>query len=148
KKLPAGLHMMLYSNAALTEKIRIDHRAIKDLFFYLTMQAKYSYIIVDLQPDDEEMKDLFLQSGFSTDKLVITANQDTHSIVAVGQMMEHLAVGRAANLVKNVHVILNRYQNAASIKKSDVQKWLKLGGKSIFCLSDDPVVYLDAGSYG
>lgn len=149
KKLPAGLHFMVFSNGYLVNGSgQLDQRAIKDMFYYLTAQLKYAYIIVDLQPDDEEMKELFLKSGFLADRLVLTLTQDTHSIVSAGRMIESLADGRSANLVASATALLNRYQNGASIKKGDVQKWLGIQQKNLICISDDPVVYLDSTSFG
>ena len=144
-----GLHFMVYSNGFLADGSRqIDQRAIKDMFYYLTAQLKYGYIIVDIQSDDEEMKDIFLKSGFLADRLVMTMTQDTHSIVSAGKMIEDLTEGRSANLVGAAAVILNRYQGNASMKKADIQKWLSLQAKNMVCVTDDPVIYCDSSSYG
>lgn len=149
KKLPPSLHFMLYSNEFLTQgRHTLDQRAIKDMFYYLTVQKQYSYILIDLQPDDMEMQEVFLRSGFLADKLILTMTQDTHSIVSAGHLMEILSGSRAANLIANETVILNRYQNSASVKRGDVQKWLKLKRENIICLSDDPVVYFDSSGFG
>ena len=149
KKLPPSLHFMLYSNEFLIQdKHPLDQRAIKDMFYYLTVQKQYSYILIDLQPDDTEMQEVFLRSGFLADKLILTMTQDTHSIVSAGHMMEMLSASRAANLIANETVVLNRYQNSASVKRGDVQKWLKLKRENIICLSDDPVVYFDSSGFG
>lgn len=149
KRLPAGLHFMVYSNGYLTEKRNtLDERAVKDLFYYLTMQLQYGYIIIDIQPDDDNIKDLFLQSGFLVDKLIFTMNQDTHSVASAGVLIENLAQGRSAGLVQNCNIVLNRYQERAAIKRGDIQKWLKLDNHSMMCMTDDPVIYLDSGSFG
>lgn len=149
KKLPPTLHFMLYSNGFLTtENQGIDQRAIKDLFYYLTMQKQYAYIIIDIQPDDNLAKNLFLNSGFLADKLVLSLTQDTHSIVSAGYMLEKLAAGRSVNLAKEAVIVINKYQTTASIKKADIQKWLGLNPKSIICMSDDSAVYLDSSCYG
>lgn len=149
KRLPMGLHFMVYSNGFLVDGSRqIDQRAIKDMFYYLTVQLKYGYIIVDIQSDDEEMKELFLKSGFLADRLVMTMTQDTHSIVSAGRMFEDLAEGRSANLAGAATVILNRYQGNASMKKADIQKWLSLQAKNMVCVTDDPAIYYDSSSYG
>ena len=149
KRLPTGLHFMVYSNGYLTEKRNtLDERAVKDLFYYLTMQLQYGYIIIDIQPDDDYIKDLFLQSGFLADKLIFTMNQDTHSVASAGVLIENLAQGRSAGLIQNCNVVLNRYQEKAAIKQRDIQRWLKLDNHSMMCMTDDPVIYLDSGSFG
>lgn len=148
KKLPAGLHMMLFSNQALTDHPTINQRSLKDLFYYLSMQLKYSFIIIDLQPDDQDMLDLVLRSGFLADKLLVTITQDTHSIVSAEKLLTDLSNGRSANLAKSAHILLNKYEAGASIKKGDIMKWMSLPSKRVICLTDDPVVYLDANSYG
>ena len=81
KKLPPSLHFMLYSNEFLTQgRHTLDQRAIKDMFYYLTVQKQYSYILIDLQPDDMEMQEVFLRSGFLADKLILTMT-DRKSVV-------------------------------------------------------------------
>lgn len=149
KKLPSGLHFMVYSNEYLTEgKQSLGLREMKDIFYYLTMQLQYAYIIVDIQPDDEVAAEIFLKSGFLSDKLILTTTQDTHSVISAGYLIKKYAAGRSANLIKNATLILNRYQGGAAIKKVDIQKWLNLSTKAVICMTDDPVVYFDSSSYG
>lgn len=149
RKLPAGLHFMVYSNGFLTSgKQTLDLRAMKDVFYYLTMQLQYAYIIVDIQPDDEVASELFLKSGFLADKLVMTMTQDTHSVISAGYMIQKYAAGRSANLIKDAMMILNRYQGGASIKRADIQKWLNLGSRTMLCMTDDPVIYFDSSCFG
>lgn len=149
KRLPKSLHFMVFSNGFLVgEEKSLDQRAMKDMLYYLTMQLKYAYVIIDLQPDDEAMRDLFLKSGFLADQLVMTLNQDSHSIASAGYLLNDLANGRAVNLAAGAILLINRYQEKASLKKSDIQSWLKISGKKLLVFSDDSQVYLDSVSFG
>lgn len=149
KRLPENLHFMLFTNDFLIDdkKNIVNDRSIKDLFYYLTMKLQYSYIVVDIQPDDKVSKELFLNSGFMTDKLVITMSQDTHGVVSTGYILKDLASGRSVNLVKNAFVVLNKFQKQAVIKKNDIQKWLGVGNNNFAIITDDSVSYLDSFNY-
>ena len=149
KRLPENLHFMLFTNDFLIDdkKNIVNDRSIKDLFYYLTMKLQYSYIVVDIQPDDKVSKELFLNSGFMTDKLVITMSQDTHGVVSAGYILKDLASGRSVNLVKNAFIVLNKFQKQAVIKKNDIQKWLGVGNNNFAIITDDSVSYLDSFNY-
>ena len=149
KRLPENLHFMLFTNDFLTDEKKniVNDRSIKDLFYYLTMKLQYSYIVVDIQPDDKVSKELFLNSGFMTDKLVITMSQDTHGIVSAGYILKDLASGRSVNLVKNAFIVLNKFQKQAVIKKNDIQKWLGVDSNNFAIITDDSVSYLDSFNY-
>lgn len=113
-RLPGPLHFMLYSNEFLFknkngEAPYISERDLKDLAYFLTVQERYSYVIIDLQPDEQESVATFLASPYRVHQLVLTTTQDTHGIKTAGLMITALARSRGVDLMRSAEFVINQY---------------------------------------
>ncbi len=84
KKIPKGLHLLLYSNEDLVASMGGAHRPIEAasvmaLFNYLIIKQRYTHVVVDVQPDDHQTIDALINSGLVINRMLMTMSQDPHS---------------------------------------------------------------------
>ena len=149
KKLPAGLHFMLFSNETLIShdydnNVGLTEATIYTLLNYLIKRQQYSHIILDIQCDDRRMLQSVLNSGCSIDKLVMVMNQDVHTVATAGILITTLSRARAASLVAGGEFIINRYNPAVSMTTTKIEKMLHIGSSQFSKISEDSTGYLSA----
>lgn len=145
KRLPGGLHFLLFSNQYLLEpKAMLETSAFKDVIYALMMQMKYSYIVLDVQADEPELLNMCVNSGFLADKLVITLSQDPHALASTGYLVTSLAKTATAKLLRNVVFLVNQYVPSLDPKLSKVAKYLSASNKQCLALRLDRAEYVKA----
>lgn len=149
KKLPAGLHFMLFSNKSLVthdyaNNNDLSEATIYTLLSYLIKRQQYSHIILDIQCDDHKMLQAILNSGYPVDKMIMVMTQDSHAIATAGILITTLSRARAASLVANGEFIVNRYNPAVSMTVSKIEKALHLGSTQFSRISEDSTGYFSA----
>lgn len=149
QRLPGPLHFMLYSNNFLLrcktgEAPHITETELKDLIYFLTRVEHYSYIIVDLQPDDQLSVNTFLNSSIHVNQLVLTMTQDPHSITTAGYMITSLARGYGASLLRNAEFLVNQYSSSNQMTLKKIADFLHVPTARISKLSIDSKGYMDA----
>ena len=149
KRLPGPLHFLLFSNDYLLKyKVgqapKLAEREIKDLMYYLTMQEQYSYIIVDIQPDDQATMDTFISSSYQANQLVLTLTQDPHSVTTAGYMITKLARCRNGNLIRNARFVVNQYAFSNKMSVGAISSFLRVPNAHISKISLDSKGYMDA----
>lgn len=153
KKLPAGLHFMLFSNESLVSGSYAKNHAITEatlytLLGYLTKRQQYSHVILDVQCDDDRFLQCVLSSGFQIDKLCMVMNQDPHAVSTAGLLITKLSRARAASLVAGGEFIINRFNPNAPITVQKIEKMLHIGSAQISKYSEDSAGYLSASGAG
>jgi len=148
KKLPGILHFMYFTNEYLkAEKVSknrpLNENAVKDLIYYLTMQSKYAYVVIDIQAGDYETANLFLDSGLLIDKLFLSTDQSSHSLTEAGQLIASLARTKSVKLIKQISLLLTKYNHSAPNAHKKVAKWLNVSMRQIFPIKDDRIGYLE-----
>lgn len=149
KKLPAGLHFMLFSNDTLVSHNYENNTALSEatiytLLNYLIKRQQYSHIILDIQCDDRRMLQAVLNSGCNIDKLAVVTSQDPHALATTGILITTLSRARMASLVANGEFVVNRYNPAASMTVSKIEKMLHIGNTQLSKISEDSTGYLSA----
>lgn len=150
KKLPGGLHFMLFSNPYLLGQSgdgvprELEGKTFKDLIYFLLIQLKYSYIIVDVQTDDKELFDICVSGGFLADKLAITLTQDPHALASTGYLVTHLAKTPCAKLLKNAVFLVNQYVPSIDPKVNKISKYLSVNAKQCLPLAHSRPEYIKA----
>jgi len=149
KRLPGPLHFLLFSNDYLLkykagEAPKLTGREIKDLMYYLTAQEQYSYIIVDIQPDDQMTIDTFISSSYQANRLVLTLTQDPHSVTTAGYMITKLARSRNGNLIRNARFVINQYAFSNKMSAGAISSFLRVPNSHISKISLDSKGYMDA----
>lgn len=149
KRLPGPLHFLLFSNDYLLkykagQAPRLTEREIKDLMYYLTMQEQYSYIIVDIQPDDQPTLDTFISSSYQANQLVLTLTQDPHSVTTAGYMITKLARSRNGNLIRGARFVVNQYAFSNKMSVGAISSFLRVPNSRISKISLDSKGYMDA----
>lgn len=148
-RLPGPLHFLLYSNAFLLQcksgsPPPITEQELKDLVYFLTVQERYSYIIVDLQPDDQDSIATLLGSGHHAHQLVMTLTQDPHSITTAGYLITSLARGRGGYLTKEAVYVLNQHAAQNKMQPNRICEFLHIHPSRLARISLDPKGYMDA----
>lgn len=149
RKFPASLHFIKFSDDFLlnyTTNIKeiLNERALKDLFYYFTMQLKYSYIIIDIPANNNEISDIFLKSGFLVNKLLITLSQDIYNINSAGNLIKNLASDNSLSLIKEANYILNHYNPENELTTKRIAKYLSINYKNILKVSADITGYANS----
>lgn len=149
KRLPGPLHFLLFSNPFLLQcqasgAPHITERELKDLDYFLMVQERYSFVVVDLQPDDQESINVFLGSSFHAHKLIFTMTQDPHSITTAGRMITTLSRSRNGGLVRNAEFVLNQYAPSNKMSPSKICDALHIKPNRMTRISLDPKGYMDA----
>lgn len=150
KKLPGGLHFMLFSNSYLLGQSgdgiprKLEGEAFKDLIYFLLIQLKYSYIIIDVQSDDPELFNMCVAGGFLADKLVVTLTQDPHALASAGYLITHLAKTPCAKLLRDAVFLVNQYVPSIEPKTPKIAKYLSASGKQCLPLAHSRPEYIKA----
>lgn len=149
KRLPGPLHFLLYSNdylqkCKLGENPAMEEQDWKDLAYFITMQEHYSFVILDLQPDDREAFEVFLNSSFPVNKLVMTATQDPHSLTTAGYIIPTLARGRNPGLIKNAEFVINQFSAENKMPLNKIADFLRVPTSHLSKLSFDRKGYMNA----
>lgn len=153
KKLPAGLHFMLFSNQSLVSHTYeknplITEATLYTLLSYLVKRQQYSHIIVDIQCDDFRTQESLLMSGYQFDKLCIVLTQDPHAVASAGIQITNLSKAHASSLIAGGEFIINKYAPNAPITQKKIEQILRVGSAQITKLSEDTNGFLTAAAAG
>lgn len=153
KKLPAGLHFMLFSNNSLVNKTYeknslITEATIYTLLSYLAKRQQYSHIIVDIQCDDYRLQESILNSGYQFDKLCMVMTQDPHAVASAGVQITNLSRAHASSLVASGEFIINKFAPNAPITQRKIEQMLRIGAAQVTKLTEDTNGYLGAAGVG
>lgn len=149
KRLPAGLHFMLFSNKSLVEgnyekNPLVSEASVFTLVNYLTRQQKYSYVILDVQCDDDRLLKCIYNSGLSIDKLCMVLTQDTHALASAGAQIIEMSRSHLPSLVANGEFIINRYHSSVPITQKKIETMLHINPNQISRISEDTPGFLSA----
>lgn len=149
KRLPGPLHFLLFSNEFLLKSKEgkapaLGEREIKDLLYYLTIREGYSYVIVDIQPDDQLALNMFISSSYQVNQLVLTLTQDPHSVTTAGYMITKLARSRNGGLINNAFFVVNQYSSSNKLSLGKISDFLHVPGSRIGKISLDSKGYMDS----
>lgn len=148
-RLPGPLHFLLYSNKFVNDCRRgtaayLSEEDLKNLTYWLTMKERYSYVVVDIQPDDQNALDMFLTSPYRVHQLVMTMTQDTHGIRTAGIMITSLARSRGANLVQNMEFVINQFSPRNKMTVNTICDILHIPARRVNKISLDSEGYMNA----
>lgn len=134
-KLPETLHFMTFSNEYIVSermgmKMEPLTKAWMDLMYILGSKMGYSYIIVDLQPDDQPYINLFLKNRVA-DRFCMTFTQDTHSLASAAVLVKDLMNNGAQSLVQNMGFVLNKNIIKHKLNPEKIGQWLGIDGNLI-----------------
>lgn len=149
KKLPAGLHFMLFSNKSLVENSYeknplVSEASIFTLVNYLTRQQKYSYVILDVQCDDNRLLKCIYNSGLNIDKLCMVLTQDTHALASAGTQIIEMSRSHLPSLVANGEFIINRYDANIPVTQKKIETMLHINPNQISRIAEDTQGFLSA----
>jgi len=153
KKLPAGLHFMLFSNHSLVSHTYeknplVTEATLYTLLSYLSKRQQYSHIIVDLQCDDFWTQENLLMSGFQFDKLCLVLTQDPHAVAAAGVQITNLSRAHASSMIAGGEFIINKFAPGAPTTQRKIEQILRLNSGQITRLSEDTNGFLTAAGAG
>ncbi|MBR2895806.1 MAG: hypothetical protein IKC03_09150 [Oscillospiraceae bacterium] len=142
RTLPPALHFLLYSNAFLHRcklgtAAPLTNEDFKSLSYFLLTQEQYSYVIFDIQADDTETVNVMLNGPCHIHQLLITVNQDPHSITTAGYLAEILKSGRNASLIANAKFVVNQYHAANRLTIRKMSEFLSMPESCFLRLSLD-----------
>lgn len=151
KKLPSGLHFMLFSNESLkkhsyAQGSKVTEATLYTLLNYLVKRMQYSHIILDIQSDDYRLLDVLLNSGYHIDKLCMVLSQDAHALMSAGNLINVFAKARVANLVGSGVFVVNRYNTAINVSLAQIEKTLRLAPTQLFPMKEDTTGYYNAAA--
>jgi len=149
KRLPAGLHFMLFSNKSLVENSYeknplVSEASIFTLVNYLIRQQKYSYIILDVQSDDQRLLNCIYNSGLNIDKLCMVLTQDAHALSTAGAQIVAMSRSHLPSLVANGEFIINRYNPGIPMTQKKIETMLHINPNQITRIPEDTVGFLSA----
>lgn len=148
-RLPGPLHFLLYSNDFIN-RCRIgsapflSEEDMKNLIYFLTTKERYSYVILDIQPDDQNALNMVLTSRFRAHQLVMVMTQDTHGIKTAGTMVTALARSPGADLVRNTEFVINQFSPRNKMSVGNICDILHIPSKRVSKISLDSEGYMAA----
>lgn len=153
RKLPAGLHFMLFSNQTLVSHSYENNSVITEatmytLLSYLVKRQQYTHVIVDIQCDDLRTQECLMKSGFQFDKLCLVLTQDPHAVASAGVQITNLSRAHVSSLIAGGEFIINRFAPNAPITQRKIEQILRIGSGQITKLSEDTNGFLSAASAG
>ena len=153
KKIPKGLHLLLYSNEDLVASMGGAHRPIEAasvmaLFNYLIIKQRYTHVVVDVQPDDHQTIDALINSGLVINRMLMTMSQDPHSISSAGVLISGLARARASGLIVNAEYVISKFNPTSPLTAVKIAKHLHLPPQQFTTLSEDSIGYVAASISG
>jgi len=149
KKLPAGLHFMLFSNESLVKHTYqanpyITEANVYTFLSYLTKRLQYSHVVLDVRCDDNRLLSCIVNSGYQVNKLCVTLSQDPHAIASTGTLITTLAKAHASGLVASGEFIVNRFNPSIPVPLQRIEKLLRLNGGQISKINEDSSGYYSA----
>lgn len=153
KRLPAGFHLLTYSNEDLIDAMHGEHEHMSPevmaaLIRYLIRKQMYARVVIDIQPDDNEAITAISQNAALVDKLLIVMGQDTHSISSAGVLISSLCKSDGQRLAAGAELVMTRFNQSVSINTLQVSKMLNVQESRFSMLSEDTIGYLEAMSGG
>lgn len=148
-RLPGPLHFLLYSNdfvnrCRMGDAPYFTEEDLKNLTYFLTTTERYSYVIIDIQPDDQNALNMFLTSSYRVHQLVMVMSQDTHGIKTAGMMITALARSRGADLIRNTEFVVNQYSPRNKMSTSTICDILHIPARRLSKISLDTEGYMNA----
>lgn len=148
-RLPGPLHFLLYSNdfinrCRMGSAPYLSEEDMKNLIYFLTTKERYSYVILDIQPDDQNALNMVLASRFRAHQLVMVMTQDTHGIKTAGTMITALARSPGADLVRNTEFVINQFSPRNKMSVSNICDILHIPAKRVSKISLDSEGYMAA----
>lgn len=153
KKIPKGLHLLLYSNEDLVASMGgaqrpIEAASVMALFNYLIIKQRYTHVVVDVQPDDHQTIDALINSGLVINRMLMTMSQDPHSISSAGVLISGLARARASGLIVNAEYVISKFNPTSPLTAVKIAKHLHLPPQQFTTLSEDSIGYVAASISG
>ena len=148
-RLPGPLHFLLYSNdfinrCRMGSAPYLSEEDLKNLIYFLTTKERYSYVILDIQPDDQNALNMVLASRFRAHQLVMVMTQDTHGIKTAGTMITALARSPGADLVRNTEFAINQFSPRNKMSVGNICDILHIPAKRVSKISLDSEGYMAA----
>lgn len=148
-RLPGPLHFLLYSNdfinrCRMGSAPFLSEEDMKNLIYFLTTKERYSYVILDIQPDDQNALNMVLASRFRAHQLVMVMTQDTHGIKTAGTMITALARSPGADLVRNTEFVINQFSPRNKMSIGNICDILHIPSKRVSKISLDSEGYMAA----
>lgn len=148
-RLPGPLHFLLYSNdfinrCRMGSAPYLSEEDMKNLIYFLTTKERYSYVILDIQPDDQNALNMVLASRFRAHQLVMVMTQDTHGIKTAGTMITALARSPGADLVRNTEFVINQFSPRNKMSVGNICDILHIPSKRVSKISLDSEGYMAA----
>ena len=149
KRLPAGLHFLLFSNESLVKHTYssnpfVTEANIYTFLSYLTKRLQYSYVVLDVRCDDNRLLSCIVNSGYQVNKLCVTLSQDPHAVSSAGTLITTLARAHASNLVAGGEFIVNRFNPSVSVSLAKIEKLLRLTSGQMSKIGEDSSGYITA----
>lgn len=117
---------------------------MKNLTYFLTVKERYSYVILDIQPDDQNALNMVLTSQFRAHQLVMVMTQDTHGIRTAGTMITALARSSGSDLVRNTEFVINQHSSRNKMSVNNICDILHIPAKRVCKISLDSEGYMSA----
>lgn len=148
-RLPGPLHFLLYSNdfinrCRMGSAPYLSEEDMKNLTYFLVSKERYSYVILDIQPDDQNALNMVLASRFRAHQLVMVMTQDTHGIKTAGTMITALARSQGADLVRNTEFVVNQFSPRNKMSVGNICDILHIPAKRVSKISLDSEGYMAA----
>ena len=148
-RLPGPLHFLLYSNdfvnrCRMGDAPYLTEADLKNLAYFLTTTERYSYVIIDIQPDDQNALNVFLTSAYRVHQLVMVMSQDTHGIKTAGMMITALARSNGSDLIRNTEFVVNQYSPRNKMSASTICDILHIPARRLSKISLDSEGYMNA----
>ena len=153
KRLPAGFHLLTYSNEDLIDAMHGEHEhmtpnIMSALIRYLIRNQMYARVVIDVQPDDNEAIVSISQNAMLIDKLLIVLGQDIHSISSAGVLISRLCKSDGQRLATGAELVMTRYNQSININAIQVSKMLNVQEARFSLLSEDTIGYMEAMTSG
>lgn len=128
KKVPKNLHFLTFSNSYLVKEkdgqvSPFSVQGFLALIEAIVLLKAYEVVIIDFQPDENDISHAALSGQIPMDQLFMTISQDAHSIGCAFYKNERIRYGKAKS--KPIY-LLNYYNKKASLKVKDIADWLEI----------------------
>lgn len=150
--VPQTLHFLTFSNSYLIQE-KADHIAefssenFGKLINVLKESKRYEFIILDMQPDENEVTGAILAGSIPVDQLFITMTQDVHSVGCVNFKIEQLKYGKGG-LKDRTSYIVNHYCGECNLGIKEIANWVEVDREKIIPIALDYTILSNLGFEG
>jgi Mrp family chromosome partitioning ATPase len=152
KNVPKNLDFLTFSNSYLINEKSQDltpfsSKGLGLLLEKIKEQLDYDLVVLDLQPDENEISEAVLSKKLPINYLFMVLSQDVHSIGSACYKKEQLKYSDEDINYETTYLV-NKYDDSFKLKVKNIAKWIDVNSDSILPVLFDEKILMDLNYEG